>query len=123
MGTHCRFSSFDAVNFAKKLSEHTVVPVPYRAPPNYALMANIAAVIVIGGLGARFAYTHLGNVIFSRWTWALGVVLTMLTFTSGYMFVKIRGMPSTMRGQWIAGGYQNQYGAEVTVISGICESA
>lgn len=84
-------------------------------------MANIAAVVFLGGLSARFAYAHLGGFIFSRWTWALGVVLTMLTFTSGHMFVKIRGMPNTMRGQWIAGGYQNQYGAEVTVIAGICE--
>lgn len=84
-------------------------------------MANIAAVIVLGGLASRVAYTYFGSVIFSRWTWALGVVLTMLTFTSGHMFVKIRGMPSTQRGQWIAGGYQNQYGAETTVISGICK--
>ncbi|KAJ1310297.1 hypothetical protein OPQ81_007037 [Rhizoctonia solani] len=111
--------SFDATTFAKKLSEHTIVPVPYRPPPNYAMMINVASVIVIGGLAARFAYTYFGAVIFSRWTWALGVVITMLTFTSGHMFVKIRGMPSTMRGQWIAGGYQNQYGAEVTVIGGI----
>ncbi|CAE7206315.1 unnamed protein product [Rhizoctonia solani] len=111
--------SFDASAFAKKISEHTVVPVPYRPPPNYGLMINIASTIVIGGLVARFAYTYFGSVIFSRWTWALGVVLFMLTFISGHMFVKIRGMPSTMRGQWIAGGYQNQYGAEVTVIGGI----
>jgi hypothetical protein len=84
-------------------------------------MANIAAVIFLGALAARLAYTYLGNVIFSRWTWAFGVVLTILTFTSGYMFVKIRAMPTTMRGQWIAGGYQNQYGMETTVISGVCE--
>jgi oligosaccharyltransferase complex subunit gamma len=86
-------------------------------------MINVASVIVIGGLAARFAYKYFGPIIFSRWTWALAVVLTMLTFISGHMFVKIRGMPSTMRGQWIAGGYQNQYGAEVTVIGGICTSA
>ncbi|ELU44586.1 oligosaccharyl transferase subunit OST3/OST6 family [Rhizoctonia solani AG-1 IA] len=116
------FSSFDAATFAQKISEHTIVPVPYRAPPNYALIINIASIIVIGGLAAHFSYKYFGPIIFSRWTWAFVVVLTMLTFTSGHMFVKIRGMPSTMRGQWIAGGYQNQYGAEVSVIGGICES-
>jgi oligosaccharyltransferase complex subunit gamma len=84
-------------------------------------MANVAAVVVLGGLAARFAYSYFGSFILSRWTWALCVVLTMLTFTSGHMFVKIRGMPQMVRGQWIAGGYQNQYGAETTVISGICE--
>ncbi|KAF8682273.1 Acid phosphatase-like protein [Rhizoctonia solani] len=111
--------SFDAATFAQKISEHTIVPVPYRAPPNYALIINIASIIVIGGLAAHFSYKYFGPIIFSRWTWAFVVVLTMLTFTSGHMFVKIRGMPSTMRGQWIAAGYQNQYGAEVSVIGGI----
>ncbi|KAG8689008.1 oligosaccharyl transferase subunit ost3/OST6 [Ceratobasidium sp. 395] len=109
--------SFDPSTFSRELSKHTIVPVPYTTPPNYAFMANIAAVVLLGGLAARFAYTYLGDFIFSRWTWALGVVLTMLTFTSGYMFVKIRGMPMTVRGQWMAGGYQNQYGMETNVVS------
>lgn len=111
--------SFDASTLASELSKHTVVPIPYRPPFNWALAGNVAAALIIGSLVVRVAYTFLGGFVFSRWTWALGVVLTMLTFTSGYMFVKIRGMPTTMRGQWIAGGYQNQYGAETTVISGI----
>ena len=114
-------SSFEASTLASELSKHTIVPIPYKAPFNWALASNIAAVIVIGSLAVRVAYMYLGTYIFSRWTWALAVVLTMLTFTSSHMFVKIRGMPTTMRGQWIAGGYQNQYGAETTVISGICE--
>ncbi|QRW00286.1 magnesium transporter protein 1 [Ceratobasidium sp. AG-Ba] len=111
--------SFDPLTFSREVSKHTIVPIPYRAPPNYALWANLAAVVVLGGLATRFAYTYLGDFIFSRWTWALGVVLFMLTFTSGYMFVKIRGMPQTGRGQWMAGGYQNQYGMETNVISTI----
>lgn len=111
--------SFEASTLASELSKHTIVPIPYKAPFNWALASNIAAVIIIGSLVVRVAYMYLGGFIFSRWTWALAVVLTMLTFTSGHMFVKIRGMPTTMRGQWIAGGYQNQYGAETTVISGI----
>lgn len=114
-------SSFDASTLASELSKHTITPIPYRAPFNWALAGNVAAAIIIGSLVVRLAYTYLGDFVFSRWTWALAVVLTMLTFTSGHMFVKIRGMPTTMRGQWIAGGYQNQYGAETTVISGICE--
>lgn len=109
--------SFDPLTFSRELSKHTIVPVPYTAPPNYALWINVASIVVIGALATRFAYSYLGDFIFSRWTWALGVVLTMLTFTSGYMFVKIRGMPQTARGQWMAGGYQNQYGMETNVIS------
>lgn len=42
--------------------------------------------------------------------------------TSGFMFVRIRGMPFTAgNGDWIASGYSNQYGQETQVIAMICE--
>lgn len=41
--------------------------------------------------------------------------------TSGYMFTRIRGSPySGENGQWIASGYQNQFGQEVQVVAFIC---
>ena len=41
--------------------------------------------------------------------------------TSGFMFVRIRGMPFTAgNGDWIASGYSNQYGQETQVIAMIC---
>lgn len=42
--------------------------------------------------------------------------------TSGFMFTRIRGMPYVGHdGSWIAGGYQNQFGQEVQVVSMICK--
>jgi hypothetical protein len=43
--------------------------------------------------------------------------------TSGFMFVRIRGMPfAGPDGNWIAQGYQNQYGQETQVVAMICTS-
>jgi hypothetical protein len=43
--------------------------------------------------------------------------------TSGYMFTRIRNTPFMGGdGSWIAGGFQNQFGQEVQVISVVCAS-
>jgi oligosaccharyltransferase complex subunit gamma len=52
-----------------------------------------------------------------------GIIITM---TSGYMWNKIRHPPYTSRMQngmvgYIAGGYQNQVGAETHIISAVCK--
>ena len=42
--------------------------------------------------------------------------------TSGFMFTRIRGVPYVGQdGSWIAGGFQNQFGQEVQVVSMICK--
>jgi oligosaccharyltransferase complex subunit gamma len=41
--------------------------------------------------------------------------------TSGFMFVRIRGMPYNGSNGWVASGYQNQYGQETQVVALICE--
>lgn len=73
-------------------------------------------------LSARFVLPILA----SRWTWAAVIIASSIIFTSGIMFVRIRGTPWVGRTKegttWLAGGYQNQYGMEVQVIAGTCES-
>lgn len=62
-------------------------------------------------------------ILHSRWVWAGVTVITSLVMTSGFMFTRIRGVPFNGRnGDWIAAGYQNQYGQEVQVITIICEA-
>ena len=69
------------------------------------------------------ALRFVSPILKSRWTWAAGTVLTSLIMTSGYMFTRIRGTPfNGGNGQWIAPGYQNQYGQETQVIAMICMS-
>lgn len=120
-------SAFDAAALAEELSRSTPSPIPYRAPPNYALLFSALGTGGAIVIGALFFWTYFSAFFLSRWLWALGSILSSLIFTSGYMFVRIRGMPfahMTREGaQWIAGGYQNQYGAETYVISTLCESS
>ncbi|KAI9070391.1 oligosaccharyl transferase subunit OST3/OST6 family [Trametes sanguinea] len=107
-------NGFDAGPLAEQLSQFTPVPIPYKAPFDWARIGTAVGVLLIVASGIRV----LSPVLRSRWIWAAGVVLTSLIMTSGYMFVRIRGMPHTGgNGQWIAPGYQNQFGQETQVVS------
>jgi len=111
---------FDAGALIEQLSKTTPVSVPYSPPPNYSAITTL----VLGALSLLLAARYLTSVFTSRWTWAALVIGGSITFTSGFMFVRIRGSPWVARGQnnqpqWMAGGYQNQYGMEVQVIGAI----
>ncbi|KAI0831399.1 oligosaccharyl transferase subunit OST3/OST6 family [Trametes gibbosa] len=107
-------NGFDAGPLAEQLSQFTPIPIPYKAPVDYARIATGAGVLLVIASGVRAFLPILR----SRWVWAAGTVLTSLVMTSGYMFVRIRGMPqSGGNGQWIAPGYSNQFGQETQVIS------
>ncbi|OJT15729.1 Dolichyl-diphosphooligosaccharide--protein glycosyltransferase subunit 3 [Trametes pubescens] len=107
-------NGFDAGPLAEQLSQFTPVPIPYKAPVDYARIGTGAGVLLIILSGVRAFLPILR----SRWLWAAGTVLTSLVMTSGFMFVRIRGMPhSGGNGQWIAPNYQNQFGQEVQVVS------
>lgn len=61
----------------------------------------------------------------SRLIWGTVSILMILTFTSGYMWNRIKGAPyvtvdQSGRTSWIAGGYQNQLGLESQVVAGTC---
>ncbi|TFK54867.1 oligosaccharyl transferase subunit OST3/OST6 family [Heliocybe sulcata] len=105
---------FDAEPLASELSRHTPVPIPYKAPVDWAKWGTFAVILVSGIITLRF----ISPVLQSRWTWAIGTILTSLVMQSGYMFTRIRGMPYTAgNGQWIAPGFQNQYGQETQVVA------
>ncbi|OBZ75117.1 Dolichyl-diphosphooligosaccharide--protein glycosyltransferase subunit 3 [Grifola frondosa] len=105
---------FDPAPLAEQLSQYTPVPIPYKAPVDWARIASYGATALVAVTAIRF----LAPVLRSRWTWAAGTVLTSLIMTSGYMFVRIRGMPNSgANNQWIAPGYQNQFGQETQVVA------
>ncbi|KAI0780830.1 oligosaccharyl transferase subunit OST3/OST6 family [Trametes elegans] len=107
-------SGFDAGPLAEQLSQFTPVPIPYKAPFDYARLGTALGVLLVLAAGIRVFLP----VLRSRWAWAAGTILTSLVMTSGFMFVRIRGMPhSGANGQWIAPGYQNQFGQETQVVS------
>ena len=110
-------SGFDPQPLAEQLSGFTPVPIQFRPPIDWAKWGTVVFFILIGALSIRF----LAPVLRNRWTWAVITVLTSLVMTSGYMFTRIRGMPTTAAdGQWIAQGFQTQYGQETTVVATLC---
>ena len=71
------------------------------------------------------AWSFVLPVVQSRIVWGALSMLLILTFTSGYMWNKIKNAPYiAMEGdqmRWIAAGYQNQLGLESQVVAGMCE--
>ncbi|KAH7889676.1 hypothetical protein F5I97DRAFT_1801624 [Phlebopus sp. FC_14] len=105
---------FEPGPLAEQLSIHTPIPIPYKAPIDWSRLATFASIIPIITLVFRFIRPALQN----RWVWAAGIILVSLVMTAGFMFTRIRGVPYTgPDGNWIAGGYQNQFGQEVQVVS------
>ena len=110
---------FDAAPLAEQLSHYTPVQIPYKPPFDYSRIATGLFALLSLVAALRF----VSPILKSRWTWAAITVLTSLVMTSGYMFVRIRGMPYTgPNGAWVAGGYQSQFGQEVQVVAMICRS-
>ncbi|KAF8894631.1 oligosaccharyl transferase subunit OST3/OST6 family [Infundibulicybe gibba] len=105
---------FEPEPLATHLSNHTPIPIPYKAPIDWARWATIAVGVLAFALTLRSIKPLLQN----RWTWAIATVVSSLIMTSGYMFTRIRGSPYTGGdGNWIAAGYQNQFGQEVHVVA------
>lgn len=112
------FRGFEAGSLADFLSKHTPIAIPYTEPVDWSRYITIAT----GILSALLAVKFLSPVIQSKWSWAAGTVIVSLVMTSGFMFTRIRGVPFTGgNGNWIAQGYQNQFGQEVQVVSSICK--
>jgi len=119
----CPFSGFDVEALVEQISKSTPVPIPYSPPPNYGAIITL----VLGGLSLLLTARYFTPILTSRWVWAAFVIGASIIFTSGFMFVRIRGSPwVTHRNgqtQWMAGGYQSQYGMEVQVIGAVCTSS
>lgn len=110
-------SGFEPVPLAEQLSSHTPVPIPYKAPIDWARYGTFGAF----GLFFIVALRFIAPILQNKWVWAAGTIVTSLIMTSGYMFVQIRGQPFTSGGSWIAPGYQNQYGQETQVVAAMCK--
>ena len=101
------------------MSKHTPIPIPYRDPIDWAHYITIFTF----ALGFLSALRFIAPIFQNRWTWAVSTIVVTLVMTSGYMFVRIRGSPySGPDGNWIASGYQNQFGQEVSVVAFACMS-
>ncbi|KAF8350694.1 dolichyl-diphosphooligosaccharide-protein glycotransferase [Amanita rubescens] len=105
---------FEAKPLAEYISKHTPVPIPYREPIDWSRYLTFA----VSSLSVLLVLRYIAPVLQNRWAWAVVTILTCLVMTSGFMFTRIRNAPYTGGdGNWIAGGYSNQFGQEVHVLA------
>jgi len=107
-------NGFEPKPLADHISKHTPIPIPYRVPINWGRVISIASMIV----GSLILLKQIAPVLQNRWIWAFITIVTCLVMTAGFMFTRIRNAPYTGNdGNWIAGGFQNQFGQEVQVVA------
>lgn len=113
-------SGFDAAPLAQVISRSTPIPIPYTEPIDWIRLLVTAT----AALGMILVLRFISPLVQNKWAWAAITVVTILVMNSGFMYARIRGVPYTgPNGQWIAAGYQNQFGQEVHVIAFICVSS
>jgi len=112
-------SGFDPAPLAEQLSQHTPIPIPYRAPINWGKIGTTLFFAATFLLFGRFCKP----VLTGRLVWIIMTVVPSLAFMGGLMFVQIRGSPWQMpNGQWMAQGFSNQLGKEVQMVAIICKA-
>jgi oligosaccharyltransferase complex subunit gamma len=92
-------------------------PVPFIVAP---------LVLAAAGYSAWTLRDFLVPILTSRIVWGAGSFASILIFTTGHMWVKIKNAPYVQAGRdgsinWIAGGYSNQLGLEGQVMAALCE--
>ncbi|KAL1921553.1 uncharacterized protein VTP21DRAFT_11269 [Calcarisporiella thermophila] len=112
---------FEAESLAEFLAPLVGTEVPVKRPLNYTLIASVA--FLFAGVLASFKimYPKVMKVVQSRNTWMFATLVTVFMMCSGHMWNQIRKPPYVAgnRGkiQYIASGYQNQYGIESQIIA------
>ncbi|KAI0690044.1 oligosaccharyl transferase subunit OST3/OST6 family [Cytidiella melzeri] len=106
-------NGFTAEALAKHLSLYTPVHIPYYPPVDWSKYGKLAATGLLLTTVLRFIFPLLR----SRVTWAVITIGIILIMTGGFMFVRIRGMPYNEGGNWIAAGFQTQFGQETNVVA------
>ncbi|WVQ78613.1 hypothetical protein IAT38_000699 [Cryptococcus sp. DSM 104549] len=99
-------------------------PFPLHKPFNpwpFIVIPTSLAVITVSLYSMRAILVPL---VQSRVVWGTGSIILILTFTSGFMWNKIKGAPYVAAGpggkvSWMASGYSNQLGLESQVVGAV----
>ncbi|BFZ58008.1 oligosaccharyl transferase subunit ost3/OST6 [Savitreella phatthalungensis] len=88
---------------------------------DYAKAGRFAGSIVGIVVGGAVIWRLAGPILTSRHFWALVTIALILIFNGGYMFTQVRHSPykGGPDGPYIAGGFTEQFGAEVYIVGGI----
>lgn len=91
-------------------------------PFDYLKFAKFTMSIGSFGIFLFFLYKVAGFIFLSKHFWAVISLLLILVFNGGYMYTQIRGSPYSRGDGYIAGGFQDQYGAETQIVAATCKS-
>ncbi|KAG0665159.1 oligosaccharyl transferase subunit ost3/OST6 [Rhodotorula mucilaginosa] len=96
----------------------------YSRPVDKAQVAKNVFSTVVGALTIWRLFPYIKVALVQRYIWAFLAISTILLMNSGYMWCQIRKPQYAQVGHggavsYIAGGYQNQLGAEVYIVSAI----
>ena len=87
-------------------------------PFDYLKAAKFAASIGSVIFSAFVLFRIAGFIFTNKYFWALVSISAILIFNGGYMFTQIRNSPYSRGTDYIAGGFQDQFGAEVWIVAG-----
>jgi oligosaccharyltransferase complex subunit gamma len=99
------------------LSSNTGTQLHIARPFDYAKFVRMITSIVAAIVGLYTFYRVAGTIFYSRHFWAVLTIGAILIFNGGQMFTQIRNMPYSARGGYVAGGFSEQFGAEVLIVA------
>lgn len=92
-------SGFTAESFAEFMTRESGHKVNVTRPVDY-MKLGIKLFLAVGAAAIlKIAYQHFSFIINHKNTWAIISILFILTFTSGYMWNRIRTPPFVMPGK------------------------
>lgn len=121
-------SGLEAPRLQSWISNLTPQPFELHVPFNPTPYIVTPLVLLSLGVGGFTMWPYALPLLQSRIVWGVSSILLILTFTSGYMWNKIKNAPYVTGGPngqvtWIAGGFQNQLGLESQIVGATCEWA
>lgn len=94
---------------------------PIKRPFDYLKFGKFVFSIAFAALGALMIYRVAGFIFFNKHFWAIITLVLILVFNAGHMYTQIRNSPYTRGGGYIAGGFQDQNGAETQIVAATCK--
>lgn len=93
-----------------------------RRPFDYVKFARFVATIGASLVALAGLYRVAGFIFLNKNFWAVISLLLILVFNAGHMYTQIRSSPYSRGGGYIAGGFQDQFGAETQIVAFTCMS-
>ena len=107
-----------AAEFVSRTVGHEIKLV---RPFDYAKAGKTAGSIASVVFSTFIVYKVAGFILVNKYFWAVISIALILVFNGGYMFTQIRNSPYSRGDGYIAGGFQEQFGAEVQIVAATCK--